>query len=90
VNLSDTSPRKVATIAVRGGRATASGIGVGSTLAALRKAFPKATLDRSTEPTFAITLVKVPKGGGGRLQFAVDVKTRKVTEIAIPAIAFCE
>ena len=90
VNLTDTSPRKVASIAIRGRRATARGIGVGSTLIALRKAFPKAVFDHSTEAVFAITLVKVPKGAGGRLQFALDTKTRKVTEIAIPAIAFCD
>ena len=39
---------------------------------------------------FAITLVKVPTGSGGRLQFAVDTTTRKVTLIGIPNIPFCE
>jgi hypothetical protein len=91
VNLTDTSPRRVATIAIRGRRAVArDGVGVGSTLAALRKAFPKATLDHSTEAVFATTLVKVPKGGGGRLEFLVDVSTKKVTEIGIPSIPFCD
>lgn len=89
VTLTDTSPRKVATIAVRGG-ATARGIGVGSTASALRRAFPKATFDHGTEQVFAITLVTVPKGGGGRLQLAVDVHTRKVTSIGIPSIPFCD
>jgi hypothetical protein len=34
--------------------------------------------------------VKIPKSGGGRLQFGVDTKTKKVTLIGIPSIPFCE
>jgi hypothetical protein len=90
VNLTDTTPRKVAAIDIRGVRATASGIGIGSTYAALKKAFPKATSDHSTESTFAVTLVNVPKGGGGRLQFAVSVMTKKVSEVGIPFIPTCD
>ncbi len=89
VTLTDTAPRKVATITVTGGGA-ARGIGVGSSATALRKAFPKAVFDHSTESVFAITLVKVPKGAGGRLQFAVSTKTKHVTEIGIPNIPFCD
>jgi hypothetical protein len=47
-------------------------------------------VDRETEEVFGITLVKIPKNGGGRLQFAVDVDTKKVDLIGIPFIAFCE
>jgi hypothetical protein len=90
VNLTDTTPRKVAAIDIRGVRATARGIGIGSTYAALKKVFPKATSDHSTEATFAVTLVNVPKGAGGRLQFAVSVMTKKVSEIGIPVIPICE
>ena len=47
-------------------------------------------VDHTTENLFGITLVKVPKDGGGRIQFAVDVDTDKTTKIAVPRLAFCE
>jgi hypothetical protein len=89
VDFTMTSPRKVQTIAISGG-ATARGIGAGSTASALRKAFPKARFDHRTDDTFEFTLVKVPRNGGGRLQFAVSVKTKKVELIGVPFIPFCE
>jgi hypothetical protein len=89
VDLTRSRPRKVRAITVTGG-ASARGVGVGDRLADIRAAFPKARVDRDTEETFRITLVRVPKNGGGRIQFAVDVDTRKITRIAVPAIQFCE
>ena len=89
VDLSSTMPRKVTTIVVRGG-AKARGVGVGSTQAHLKLRFPKAVFDHSTDMTFGITIAKIPKSGGGRLQFAVDTTTKKVTLIGIPRIPFCE
>ncbi|MDX6719505.1 MAG: hypothetical protein QOJ63_1759 [Solirubrobacteraceae bacterium] len=84
-----TTGRRVAAITVRGG-AKARGVGIGASTAKVKQAFPKAVVDHSTDATFAITLVKVPKSGGGRLQFAVDTTTHKVTLIGIPNILFCE
>lgn len=89
VDFSLTSPRRVVNIAVDGG-ATARGIGVGSTARAIRRTFPRAKFDHSTEGVFEMTLVKVAKRDGGPFQFAVDMKTRKVTLVGIPAIPFCE
>jgi hypothetical protein len=89
VDLTRSGPRKVRAITVTGG-ASARGVGVGDRLADIRAAFPKARVDRDTEETFRITLVRIPKNGGGRIQFAVDVDTRKITRIAVPAIQFCE
>jgi hypothetical protein len=89
VNFSRRSPRKVDDILVTGG-AKARGVGVGSRARAIRRAFPKARFVHSTEPVFGITLVKVPRGGGGRMQFAVSTKTHRVTLIGVPFIAFCE
>lgn len=89
VDFTQTSPRKVANIAVTGG-ATARGVGIGANASRIRQAYPKAVVDRSTESVFRITLYKVPRSGGGRLQFAVDTATKKVTTIGIPAIPFCE
>lgn len=83
------TPRKVIDITIRGG-ATARGVGIGATIPQIKTAYPKAKVDHSTEHTFAITLVKIPKNGGGRLQFAVDTMTHRVAIIGVPAIPFCE
>ena len=82
-------PRRVRSISIRGG-ARARGVGVGDRMREVREAFPKAKVDHGTDETFGITLVKVPKRGGGRLQFAVAVKTKRVTLIGVPFVAFCE
>jgi hypothetical protein len=82
-------PRKVRSISITGG-ATARGVGIGGTLAQIRAAFPKAKVDRATEEVFGITLVKIPKNGGGRIHFAVDVDSKKITRIGVPNIPFCE
>ena len=89
VDLTRTTPRRVAGITVHGG-AGARGVGVGASSTSVRRAFPKAIVDHSAEAVFAITILKVPRGGGGRLDFAVDRTTRQVTFIAVPRITFCE
>ena len=89
VDLNQATPRRVRSIAVRGG-AKARGVGIGATIAQIKNAFPKAKVDRNTEEVFNITLVKIPRNGGGRIQFAVDVDTGRTTLIGVPFIAFCE
>jgi hypothetical protein len=89
VDFTQTTARRAETITVRGG-ATARGVGIGASTAKVKHAFPKAVVDHSTDSMFGITLVKIPKSGGGRLQFGVDTKTKKVTLIGIPSIPFCE
>jgi hypothetical protein len=89
VDFTMSTPRKVVDISIRGG-ATARGIGIGATIPQIKAAYPKAKVDHSTEHTFAITLVRIPKNGGGRLQFAVDTTTHRVIIIGVPAIPFCE
>ncbi len=89
VDFTRTTPRRVKRVTVRGG-AKARGVGIGATISQIKTAFPKATVDHSTEALFNITLVKIPKDGGGRIQFAVDVDTDKTTLIAVPRLAFCE
>jgi hypothetical protein len=83
------TPRKVADISVRGG-AAARTVTIGATIAKIKSAYPKAKVDHSTDHTFGITLVGIPKDGGGKPQFAVDTKPHKVILIGIPVIAFCE
>jgi hypothetical protein len=89
VDFTMTTPRKVVDISIRGG-AAARGVGIGATIPQIKVAYPKAKVDHSTEHTFAITLIRIPKNGGGRLQFAVDTTTHRVTIIGVPAIPFCE
>lgn len=82
-------PRRVRSISLRGG-ATARGVGIGATIPQIKAAFPGAKVDHSTDDTFRLTLVKVPKAAGGRFSFAVDTTTKKTTVIGIPFIPFCE
>jgi hypothetical protein len=89
VNFTLKSPRKVTDITVSGG-AKARGVGVGATIAQIKAKFPKAKVDHSTDHTFELTLVRIPKSGGGKLMFGVSTKTHKTTLIGVPAIAFCE
>ena len=89
VNYGSSNPRRVRDIQVTRG-ARARGVGIGSTIPQIRAAFPRARVDRSTEEIFLITLVRIPRDGGGRIQFAVDVNTDRTTLIGVPFVAFCE
>ena len=76
VDFTRTDPRKVTSITIRGG-AAARGVGIGDTLADITAAFPKRRIIRATETIFGFTRVKIPKDGGGRMDFGVDVDTRQ-------------
>jgi hypothetical protein len=89
VDFTRETPRTVADIQVKGG-ARARGVGIGATIADIQHAYPKAIIDHGTEQTFEITLVKIPRNGGGRIQFAVPLSTQRVSLIGVPFIAFCE
>lgn len=89
VDLTLRSPRRVATILVRGG-ARAGRVGIGSTLATVRRAFPRARFDHRGDAVLGLTIVRVPQRAGGPLEFGVDTKTKKVTLIGIPRIPVCE
>lgn len=89
VDFTPSNPRKAANITVTGG-AAAKGVGVGARSRAIRRAFPHVTFDHGTDSVFGVTLAKVPRRDGGRFQFAVDTKTKRVTLIGVPFIAFCD
>jgi hypothetical protein len=89
VDFTQTTPRKVTTITIRRG-ARARGVKVGDRIRDIKDAYPKAKVNRSTEEVFGIWLVRVPRNGGGRIRFAVDADTRKITLIGVPIIPFCE
>jgi hypothetical protein len=90
VDLTDGTPRRVRDITISGAGAKARGVGVGSTAGAVRRAFPKARFDHSSESVFGITTVKVPRSEGGPWQLGVDTKTHRVTVIGVPFVAFCD
>ncbi len=89
VDLTEASPRKVRTVVITGG-AAARGVSIGSKAEAIRAAFPRARADHRTDSVFGITIHRVPKRGGGRLEFAVDTDSERVTMIGVPAIPFCD
>jgi hypothetical protein len=81
--------RKATRITVTRG-AAARGVRIGDRIRDIRDAYPRARVDRSTEGMFGITLVKVPKRGGGRIQFSVPVESGEIDLIAVPVVRFCE
>jgi hypothetical protein len=89
VNFTQNRPRRVRDITISDG-AEARGVGVGDRIRDIKAAYPKAKVNRKTEETFGIWLVRVPKSGGGPLRFAVDADTRRITLIGVPYVAFCE
>src|SRR3954453_24106582 len=89
VNFTLHSPRKVVDISVTGG-AKARGVGIGDRIKDIKAAFPKAKVDHSTDGTFELTIVRIPKNGGGKLEFGVSTKSKRVTLIGVPRIAICD
>lgn len=91
VNYTQSSPRRVDNITVRGG-ARARGVGIGATIAQIKAKFPRAKVDHSTDQVFQVTLVRTPKrpAGRGRITFAVSTQSHRTTIIGVPFIAFCE
>jgi hypothetical protein len=89
VDFTMTNIRRVATITVGGG-AKARGVGIGATRANVKQQFPKVVFDHSIETTAGVTIARIPKSGGGRLEFAIDTTSKKVTLIGIPRIPICD
>jgi hypothetical protein len=84
-----TQPRKASNITITRG-ARARGVGIGDTIADIKAKFPKAHVHHSTESVFGLTLVVVPKNGGGRISFSVPLATHKIDMIGVPNIPFCD
>jgi hypothetical protein len=90
VDWSKTATRKVRRVTVTGGSAAARGVRIGDKLADVKDAFPKAKVDHAAEPIFGITLVKIPKDGGGRMWFGIPTDTKKISMIGVPNLSFCD
>jgi hypothetical protein len=89
VNLTRSKPRRVDTILVTKG-AAAEGVGIGDTKADIKAAFPHAKFDSSGGGIFGVVIATVPKRDGGRFQFGIDTGTKKIRNIGVPIIPFCE
>ena len=90
VDWSKTATRTVRRVTVTGGSAAARGVRIGDKLADITAAFPKAKVDHAAEPIFRITLVKIPKNGGGRMWFGIPTNTKKISLIGVPNLSFCD
>ncbi len=88
-DLTTTAPRRVAAVTIAGG-ASARGVGIGARRAAIKAAYPRMRLDHSRAKVFGATIARVPKGGGGPLEFALSKQTGRVTLIGVPGIRFCD
>jgi hypothetical protein len=89
VNFTLKAPRKVTDVQIEGG-AKARGVGVGATIKQIKAKFPKAKVNHATEDTFALTLVQIPKNGGGKITFGVSTESHQTVIIGVPSIAFCD
>ena len=89
VNYTRRKPRRIRDITIDGG-AEARGVGIGDRIRDIRDAYPEAKVDHSTDETFELTVVRIPRDGGGPLRFGVSTKSNKIALIGVPYIAFCE
>jgi hypothetical protein len=89
VDFTQTKPRRVTNITILRG-ARARGVKVGDRIRDIKDAYPKAKVNRQTEDVFGVWLVRVPRGGGGRITFSVPVDTKRIDRIGVPFIPFCE
>ena len=91
VNFTLHNPRRATDITVTEGGA-AKGVGIGDSIRDIKKAFHRAKVDHSTDHTFGLTLVRVPKKHSNvtKFTFGVSTKSKHVRLIGIPFIAFCE
>jgi hypothetical protein len=88
VDLGHGKKRRVVHITVLGG-AAARGVRVGDTQDDVLQEFPQAVIDESTQDRFGVTLVKIPRSDGGRMQFVIGTGER-VMSINLPGVSFCE
>jgi len=92
VNYTLRNPRRVTDITLTEGGA-AKGVGIGDSIKDIKETFPRARVNHSTDRTFRLTLVTVPREHSNRTRFTFGVSTgshHRVKVIGIPFIAFCE
>jgi len=85
----DKVPRRVSDITITGG-AKARGVGLGDRLKDIKKKFPRRKVDHSQEDVFRAFFVFIPRANNPKMMFVIDSKTKKITMIGVPVVAFCE
>lgn len=85
-----TKPSRVKNVVITDGPAEARGVGIGDRKRDIKAAYGKVKVERGTEEVFGITLVSIPKKRGGKIAFAVDVDSKRISAIGVPGLAFCE
>jgi hypothetical protein len=83
--------KRLSSIVVEGGAATAKGIAVGSTAKEAKTAYPNAEYDRpgSVEP-FAEGFLWVNNSRNPKMTFLIQQKSNRVLSINLPSPNFCE
>jgi hypothetical protein len=84
---------RLTNISLRQG-ATAEGVRVGATIDQAKQTYTSkgftVTVDNSTVEVFQIITVRVERNGVEVYGFAADSKTRKIDQLDIPHVAFCD
>jgi hypothetical protein len=82
---------RLSALAITAGAETSRGIGIGSTAAAARRAYPRAQYDPPGEDRpFPEGFLWVNRISNPKLTLVIDPSTRRVLEIAIHSPQFCE
>jgi hypothetical protein len=85
-----TPDNRADSIVVAGGEAaTDEGVTVGSRRRKVKKVYPNAKFNKSTESVFGVIIVTIPKRDGGRFELALD-ETKHVSLFGVPFVPFCE
>jgi hypothetical protein len=88
-HLTRSSARRVRSVTVTGG-AEARGVGIGDRIRDIRAAYRRVRVDHSLEDIGLPTMVRIPRKAGGRITFAVDTDTHRITAIGVPVSEICE
>ena len=83
--------RRLSSVAVTSGAATAAGVRIGTPVGEARKAYPAAPYDKPmTAAPFPVGFIWIGGDSNPKMTLVIDPDSLKVREIAVPAPSFCE